>query len=72
MILSYTLPTEMVSKLKLERLKLYASVQNFFVWTKYAGYDPEVSNSGSPFDQGLGLYDYPRPRVFTFGVNLSL
>lgn len=72
LVLSYTLPRDMVSRLKLDRLKLYASVQNFFVLTKYKGYDPEVSNSGSPFDQGLGLYDYPRPRVFTFGVNLSL
>jgi len=47
-------------------------VQNFFVATKYRGYDPEVSNSGSPFDQGFGLYDYPKPRVFMLGLNIGL
>ena len=72
LLLAYTFAPSVVSKLKLERLRVFASVQNFFVLTKYAGYDPEVSNSGSPFDQGLGLYDYPRPRVFSFGVNIGL
>jgi hypothetical protein len=62
----------MTSKLKLNRLRVYGSVQNFFVLTKYSGYDPEVSNSGSAFDQGLGLYDYPRPRVFMVGLNIGL
>lgn len=72
LLLAYVFPTSISSKLKLERLRVYASVQNFFVATKYAGYDPEVSNSGAAFDQGLGLYDYPRPRVFMVGVNVGL
>lgn len=72
LLLAYVFPTSISSKLKLERLRVYASVQNFFVATKYAGYDPEVSNSGAAFDQGLGLYDYPRPRVFMVGVNIGL
>lgn len=72
LLLAYTFAPHVVSKLKLDRLRVFASVQNFFVLTKYKGYDPEVSNSGSPFDQGLGLYDYPRPRVFSFGVNIGL
>jgi hypothetical protein len=71
-LLAYAFPTTIVSKLKLDRLRVYASVQNFFVATKYKGYDPEVSNSGSPFDQGFGLYDYPKPRVFMLGLNIGL
>jgi len=71
-MLSYTLNPDVVSRMKLDRLRFFASVQNFFVITKYSGYDPEVSNSGSAFDQGFGLYDYPRPRVFTFGLNIGL
>ncbi|ACT95918.1 SusC/RagA family TonB-linked outer membrane protein [Dyadobacter fermentans] len=72
LLLAYVFPTNVVSKLKLDRLRAYASIQNFFVATKYKGYDPEVSNSSSPFDQGLGLYDYPKPRVFMLGLNIGL
>lgn len=72
LLLAYVFPTSVVSKLKLDRLRAYASIQNFFVATKYKGYDPEVSNSSSPFDQGLGLYDYPKPRVFMLGLNIGL
>jgi TonB-linked SusC/RagA family outer membrane protein len=72
LLLSYTFPRTITSRLKLERLRAFASVQNFFVATRYKGYDPEVSNSGAAFDQGVGLYDYPRPRVFMFGLNVGL
>ncbi|MCF0061184.1 SusC/RagA family TonB-linked outer membrane protein [Dyadobacter chenwenxiniae] len=72
LLLAYSFPASTVSKLKLDRLRIYGSVQNFFVTTKYKGYDPEVSNSGSPFDQGFGLYDYPKPRVFMLGLNIGL
>lgn len=72
LLLAYTFPSSTTAKLKLDRLRVFTSVQNFFVITKYTGYDPEVSNSGSPFDQGFGLYDYPRPRVFMLGLNVGL
>lgn len=72
LLLAYTFPSAVTSKLKLDRLRIYGSVQNFFVVTKYKGYDPEVSNSSAPFDQGLTLYDYPKPRVFMLGLNIGL
>ncbi len=72
LLLAYAFPAELASKLKLQRVRLYGSVQNFFVATKYSGFDPEVSNAGSAFGQGYGLYDYPRPRVFMLGVNIGL
>jgi len=72
LLLAYSFPSTVTSKLKLDRLRVYASVQNFFVITKFKGYDPEVSNSSAPFDQGLTLYDYPKPRVFMLGLNIGL
>lgn len=72
LLLSYTFNAATVERLKLDRIRVFASVQNFFLVTKYWGYDPEVSNSGSPFDQGFGLYDYPKPRVFMLGINVGL
>jgi len=71
LLLSYVFPTELSSRLRLHRLRLFGSVQNFFVSTKYSGFDPEVSNTGAAFGQGYGLYDYPRPRVFMLGLNVG-
>ncbi|MBC6989099.1 MULTISPECIES: SusC/RagA family TonB-linked outer membrane protein [Hymenobacter] len=46
-------------------LRLTAAVQNAFLITKYTGLDPEIFN-------GIDNNIYPRPRTFTFGLNLSL
>ncbi len=72
LMLSYSFPRTITSRMKLDRLRTFVSIQNFFVMTKYKGYDPEVSNSGAAFDQGVALYDYPRPRIFMFGLNVGL
>ena len=72
LLLAYAFPQVVLNRLKLNRLRAYASVQNFFLTTKYQGYDPEVSTSGSAFDQGVALYDYPKPRVFMVGLNIGL
>ncbi|MBC9928922.1 TonB-dependent receptor [Chitinophaga qingshengii] len=72
LLLAYVFPAKTVTAMKLSRLRVYASVQNFFLSTKFKGYDPEVSNSSAPFDQGLTLYDYPKPRVFMLGLNVGL
>lgn len=45
-------------------LRVYSSVQNLFIITKYSGLDPEVFN-------GIDNNIYPRPRTFMFGVNFT-
>ena len=45
-------------------LRLTASGQNVFVITKYSGLDPEVSN-------GIDNNFYPRPRIYSLGVNID-
>lgn len=72
LMLSYVFQPELVNRLHLNRLRVYASVQNFFVATDYPGYDPESSNGSGAFDQGFSLYDYPRPRTFMLGLNVGL
>lgn len=47
-------------------LRIAADVQNVFVITKYKGLDPENSS-----DTGVDYTIYPRPRVFSIGVNLD-
>ena len=71
LLLAYNFNPSVLEKLHLNRLRVYASAQNFFLTTKFEGYDPEVSTSGSPFDQGVDLYAYPKPRVFMLGINVG-
>ena len=71
LLLAYNFNPGLLEKLHLNRLRVYASAQNFFLTTKFEGYDPEVSTSGSPFDQGVDLYAYPKPRVFMLGINVG-
>lgn len=59
--------------LGLQSLKLYATAQNVYTWTKYSGFDPEVSayggNSGTA--RGIDYGTYPQVKSYTFGVKAS-
>ena len=71
--LGYTLPANLVKKVKLDRARFYFTVNNLAVITKYSGYDPEVSaRRGNPVTPGVDYSAYPRSRTFLLGVNLSL
>ncbi len=72
LLFAYTFEPDFIQRIHLNRLRAFVSVQNFFLTTKFQGYDPEVSTSGSPFDQGVDLYAYPKPRVFMVGLNIAL
>ncbi|CAM4291804.1 SusC/RagA family TonB-linked outer membrane protein [Zobellia nedashkovskayae] len=72
LLLGYNFSPDIAEKLKLSRLKIYTSAQNFFVSTKYEGYDPEVQTSDNTFGQGEVNFDqYPKPRVFMIGLNAT-
>ena len=47
-------------------LRLTATAQNVFVITKYSGLDPENAS-----DSGVDGNIYPRPRVFSLGLNFD-
>jgi hypothetical protein len=67
-----------VKKIKaFSSLRLYTSVQQAFVFTKYGGANPEISTdeNGNPpnsLAQGFDFSAYPVPRTFTIGINLNL
>lgn len=70
--LGYSLPSEMISKIKLSRLRFYASGQNLFTFTKYTGYDPEVgSYNQDALLSGIDNGRYPTPRLISFGFNVE-
>lgn len=73
LLLAYNFSPELIKKLNLNKLRLTASIQNLFLLTDYKGYDPEVSSYSSSFAQGIVVYsgDYPKPRVFIFGLSVG-
>ena len=66
----YSLPQTVLDKLKLNNLRLYVAVNNLYTFTKYKGYNPDVSNA-SPNGAGVDLGQYPQTRTYTTGLNIS-
>ncbi|MEY2692615.1 MAG: hypothetical protein RIT03_1005 [Bacteroidota bacterium] len=63
------------SKLKfgLDAIKLYFTGQNLVTWTKYSGFDPEVSafSGNTDVSPGIDYGTYPQIQTFIFGVKAS-
>ncbi|WP_245706047.1 SusC/RagA family TonB-linked outer membrane protein [Catalinimonas alkaloidigena] len=75
--LGYTLPSAVISKLKLDRVRIYVTGQNLLTFTKYEGWDPEVNadylttSSTGNISLGNDFYSAPQPRTITAGINLG-
>ena len=72
--LGYTFPKKLISKFKIENLRLYANIQNLLTITGYDGYDPEVGASTSDstgYTYGVDNGRYPSPTTFSFGMNIT-
>lgn len=58
-----------------ETARLYVQVQNPFLFTKYTGFDPEVSSTGASAGAeqtaGVDYAAYPQARTYTIGVNVT-
>lgn len=68
--LGYNLPKTLLSKLKMQKLRIYASANNIFTISKYQGLDPGVGgNADTQF--GIDVGNYPVTRSWVFGLNLG-
>jgi len=69
--LGYTLPPVKLEWLKISKMRFYVTANNLHVFTKYTGYDPEVSVSTNGLTPALDYSAYPKSRSFIFGVNAT-
>ena len=67
--LGYTFPKNLLKKASINSLRVYVSLDDYFNFTSYPGFDPEVSMSGNGL--GLDYGQYPVTKRATLGVNLS-
>ena len=71
----YSLPRKILKKIHFEQLRFYVTFQNLYTFTRYRGYDPEVGESTGYDGSKLLSVDngrYPSPRIYTFGISLTI
>ncbi len=61
--LSYTLPSDWVSKIDLQRVQVYGQAINYWTLTGYSGLDPEFI--------GTEFGDIPQPKSLIFGLQVG-
>ncbi len=69
-MLGYTLPSEFLKTIKVDKIRFYVSAQNPVTWFKYNGFSPELGNQ-SVSDMGIDNNVYPVSAVYNFGVNVK-
>jgi len=70
LLVGYNFNQSALKKMKISSLKLFLQAQNLFTWTKYQGFDPEVSTfTLTNTAQGTDFLTFPQPRIITFGIN---
>jgi TonB-dependent starch-binding outer membrane protein SusC len=63
--------------LEISKCRIYVSMQNAFLLTKYKGYDPEVfwnpqaSSQDANTSRGLDYDSYPNTRNYTMGIQVT-
>ena len=67
--LGYTLPQKFTRKFFVENLRIYASLDDWFTFSNYIGFDPEITGTGS--SQGVDKGSYPTAKKVVFGVNIT-
>jgi TonB-linked SusC/RagA family outer membrane protein len=67
--LGYNLPTKVLDKIKMSKVRIYFSGLNLLTFTDYEGYDPESRNDA--FGVGYVFYSAPAAKTYSLGVNLS-
>jgi TonB-linked SusC/RagA family outer membrane protein len=68
--LGYSLNPDVIDKVGITKLRLYAGVNNLYTFTKYKGFDPGASN-GAPIGGGIDYGFYPIPRTYMLGLNIN-
>lgn len=69
--LSYVINNDWFKRIHLKNVRVTASASNLFVITRYAGLDPEVNTSPSPYGFGIDNNIYPQTKSYAIGLNVN-
>jgi TonB-linked SusC/RagA family outer membrane protein len=63
--LGYSLPVKLLKKVGVEKFRLFANVENYFMFTSWPSLDPESIPTGTEH------FTYPLTKTFSMGVNIG-
>jgi hypothetical protein len=69
--LSYSLPSEICKKAKLQAVDLTLSGRNLLLWTNWVGIDPETNLTGASNGRGLEYFNNPNTRSYLFTLKVT-
>ncbi|MEZ0486445.1 SusC/RagA family TonB-linked outer membrane protein [Fibrella aquatica] len=71
--LAYNLPKSVLSRVKLNSVRVFVTGVNLLTFTNYAGWDPEVNADDivGNIAQGYDFYTAPQARTITGGINIG-
>ena len=68
--LGYTFPKRLTEKIFISNLRVYCSLEDYFTFTKYPGFDPEVAATATA-GMGVDKGSYPTSKKVVVGVNIQ-
>ncbi|QGY47965.1 SusC/RagA family TonB-linked outer membrane protein [Maribellus comscasis] len=69
--IGYNLSKSVMRKVGIKKCRVFLSGDKLLTFSKYSGYDPEVSVSSSMLTPGVDFSNYPHAKSVTFGINLT-
>ncbi|HEX7754542.1 MAG TPA: hypothetical protein VF421_04315 [Niabella sp.] len=70
--LGYSLPAALLRRVHLKNCRVSVSAQNLYTWTKYTGYDPDVSvGRYGALTPRLDYSAYPQARTISCGIDIA-
>lgn len=70
--LGYTLPKRLLQKTRvINALRIYCSLDDFFLITNYPGMDPETASGNATTSNGIDSGQYPLSKRVTLGLNVT-
>lgn len=67
--LGYRFSPQLIQRMRLKGLRVFANAQNVFTLANNTGFTPEIG--GGPVSFGVDGGTYPVPAIYTFGLNLN-
>lgn len=67
---NYSFDSKKLKKINVNRLNLYLTFNNLFVWSKYTGVDPEIGYGS--FGLSMDGSSTPRTKDMTFGISVGI
>ncbi|MDF2192311.1 TonB-dependent receptor [Paraflavitalea sp. CAU 1676] len=72
MALNYELQPTLLRKLHMEKCTIGVNAENYFLFTKYKGFDPETTSFDGDLNQGVDVYQYPKAKTISFTLQVTL